>query len=150
MLTGIATAAAISSAEYRAAFFLASGTIATGLVVALGIKHGYVQYSRFDISCQIAAVTGIILWQMFNDPLLAIFSSIIVDAVAGLPTLRHSWLKPFEETWQTFAIGCFAAVVGLLGIRDYNLTNASFAIYLIMANMALFTTILYRRQFVKA
>ena len=145
LLTGIAMAAQISAGEYRAAWFTGGATIATGSVVILGLWHGYVKYTQFDIVCQMLAVVGIILWQIFNDPLIALYMSIAVDLIGLLPTLRHSWQKPYEETWQTFFIGAIAAIFAFIALDTFNQTTLLYPIYILLANISLFTTILYRR-----
>lgn len=146
LLTGIAMAAQISAEEYRAAWFTGGATIATGMVVILGLWHGYVKYTQFDIVCQMLAVIGIILWQIFDDPLIALYMSIGVDFIGLLPTLRHSWQKPYEETWQTFAIGAVAAIFAFFALDSFNQANLSYPIYILLANISLFVTILYRRS----
>lgn len=145
LLTGIAMAAQISAGEYRAAWFTGGATIATGMVVILGLWHGYVKYTEFDVICQMLAVIGIILWQVFDDPLIALYTSVGVDFIAMLPTLRHSWQKPFEETWQTFGIGAVAAMFAFFALESFNQTNLAYPIYILLANLTLFATILYRR-----
>src|ERR1700722_210170 len=119
ILTGVATSAEIGAQAYRAAFFTGAVTIATGLVVILGLRHGYVKYTQFDVICQISAIVGIILWQVFNDPLIAVLASIVIDIIGALPTIRHSWIEPFEETWQAFAIGFVGGLLGVLAVEHY-------------------------------
>ena len=96
MLTGIATAAEIGAGEYVTAIFTGASTIETGLVVLLGLRYGFVKYARFDIVCQLAAIGGIILWQIFNSPEIALLATVAIDFVGALPTLRHGWQKPGE------------------------------------------------------
>lgn len=148
LLSGIVMASQIGEAEYRAAIFSAGLTAATGLVVLLGLWHGYVKYTQFDVICQMIAVTGIILWQLFDDPLIALYVSLAVDFIGLIPTLRHSWLKPFEETWETFAIGSLAPVFGIFGLVTFSALTLSYPIYVLLADLALTFTILYRRNLV--
>src|SRR3954471_4047435 len=68
LLTGIATAAEVAAGEYVAAIFTGSAVLETATIVFLGLRHGYVKYAKFDVICQIAAIAGIILWQLFNSP----------------------------------------------------------------------------------
>lgn len=144
LLTGIATAAEIGAGEYRAAIFTGAAVMATSLVVFFGFKHGYVKYSRFDVICQLSAIVGIILWQLFDSPALAVIASVTIDFIGALPTVRHSWLNPLEETWQTFAISAFGAVLALLALDTYNVTSMSYAVYIIVINVAITCTILLR------
>lgn len=146
LLTGLATAALISANEYRAAFFTGAAGIATALVVILGLRHGYVKYTKFDVMCQLAAVVGLILWQIFNTPLIAVYAALTIDLIGALPTFKHSWQKPFEETWTTFAWSGFAALIALFAFESYSWTNLSYPVYIMLVNILMSATILTARQ----
>ena len=145
LLTGLATAAEIGAHEYRTAIFTAAATLETALIVILGLRHGYVKYTRFDAVCQISAVIGIILWQIFNTPLIAVLASVIIDFIGVLPTYHHAWLKPHEETWQTFALSGVAGLLAIGALTAYNWVSLTFAVYIVLINAVLSATIISRR-----
>lgn len=146
LLTGIATAAEISAHEYVAAIFTGAGTFETALIVLLGLKYGFVKYARFDIVCQLSAIVGIILWQAFDSPAIAVIGSVLIDLLGGLPTFKHAWQKPHEETWQTFALGSIGGVFVILALTRYNWVSLSYAAYLVAVNGLLAAEIVYRRK----
>lgn len=146
LLTGLATAALIAAHEYRAAFFTGAAVIETASVVILGLRHGYVKYTQFDVICQIAAVVGLILWQIFNTPFIAVFAAVTIDLIGALPTFRHSWQKPFEETWTTYAWSGIGALVALFALVSYNWTSLSYPVYIVLVNILITTTILIARK----
>jgi hypothetical protein len=146
MLTGLATAAEIAAGEYTTAIFTGFATLETASVVFLGLRHGFVRYGRFDVFCQLSVVVGIVLWQIFDSPTLGVVAALVIDFIGALPTFRHSWQKPSEETWQTFAISSFASVFGLLALTQYNLVSVSFPLYLLVVNGALAIVIYARRM----
>lgn len=112
----------------------------------MGLRHGYVKYTRFDVVCQIGAVVGLILWQLFDSPLTAIIATVLIDLIATLPTLRHAWFKPYEETWQTYALSGLGAALAVLGLTAYNAISLTSAVYIVLINIVVTSTILYRRQ----
>lgn len=144
LLTGIATAAEIAAHEHVAAIFTGSAVVETASVVVLGIRHGYVKYSMFDIVCQIAAIVGIILWQLFNSPALAVVASVTIDFIGALPTLRHSWIRPGEETWPTYALAALGGGLAIAALTNYNWISLPYAVYIVLINAALVCTIIYR------
>lgn len=85
----------------------------------LGFRKGFVEYTRFDVVCQAAAIAGIILWQLFNSPTIGVLASVTLDFIGALPTLKHSWIKPHEETWPTYAL---SGVGGLWHWRHFRIT----------------------------
>ncbi|MGH7241658.1 MAG: hypothetical protein ACREGB_05165 [Candidatus Saccharimonadales bacterium] len=145
LLTGIATAAEVSAHEYITAIFTGAATFETAIVVLLGLHYGFVKYARFDIVCQLAAIVGIILWQVFDSPAVAVFGAVLIDLIGGLPTLKHAWLKPHEETWQTFALSGVGSVFGVLALHSYNWVSLPYILYLVLANSVLTLVIVLRR-----
>jgi hypothetical protein len=147
LLTLIATAAAFSSGEFVAAIFTGAAALETGLVVVFGLlKHSYVKYSSFDVICQISAIVGIILWQVFDSPEIAVIASVTIDLIGALPTIRHSYQKPDEETWVTYALAALGGVFGLLALETYNLINTPYVFYVVIINTALVAVILLPKR----
>jgi hypothetical protein len=146
LLTGLATAALISAHEYRAAFFTGAAAVETATVVMLGLRRGYVKYTRFDVVCQIAAVVGLILWQIFNTPIIAVYAAVIIDLIGSLPTFKHSWQKSLEETWTTYAWSGIGALVALFALESYNWTSLSYPVYIVVCNALMSVTILAARR----
>lgn len=102
ILTAIASAAAFAAHEPRTAFLTVGATCSTAVIVVLGFKYGTAKFTPLDIFCQIGAIAGLVCWLVFNSPLVGIVVPVCIDFIGALPTLRHSWDKPGEETWQTF------------------------------------------------
>lgn len=146
LLTGIATAAAISAHEYVAAIFTGSAVLETGAVVAFGLRHGYVKYTRFDVLCQVAAVAGIILWQIFNSPAIGVIAAVVIDLIGALPTFRHAWQSPGEETWQTYALCSLGAMFALSALSTYNWVSLPYALYIVLANIGVAAVIILRAK----
>ena len=146
MLTSIVTAAALAAGEPRNALLSLASTICTASVVILGIKFGIAKFSRFDMICQVSAVIGLLLWLLFNSPAIAIIASVTIDFIALLPTLRHSWLQPYEETWQTFLIGTLAPLFTIASLTAYSIESLLFPFYIFFANGSITLCILYRRN----
>jgi hypothetical protein len=146
ILLGIGTAAAFAAHQPRSALLTLGDTICTLLVVLLGIKYGIAKLSTFDAVCQFTAIVGLVLWIVFNSPLIAIIFAISIDFIVALPTFRHSWLHPKEETWQTFGIGVIASALALISLQEYRVSGWIFPVYLLLSNAAIALTIIYRRK----
>jgi hypothetical protein len=146
LLTGIATAAEIAAHEYRTAIFTSAAVVETASVVLLGIKYGYVKYTRFDVVCQIGAIVGIILWQLFDSPTVGVVAAVTIDFIGALPTVRHSWMKPGEETWSTYALAGFGGVFAILALTAYNWASLTYAVYIVLINLALSVILITRAK----
>jgi hypothetical protein len=146
LLAGIAAAAQISVGEYVAAIFTGAVAFSTGTVVLFGLRHGFVKYAQFDVTCQIAAVAGIVLWQLFDSPAIGVIGAVVIDFVGALPTVRHAWQKPGEETWQTFAYAGLGGLFAVLALETYSWITLPYAVYIVLINIVFVGVILKRRS----
>jgi hypothetical protein len=146
ILTLVATAASLAAREPRTALLIGASSICTGAVVVAGLWHGIAKFSWFDGLCQAGAVGGLVLWLVFDSPTIGIIVPVAIDFVAMLPTLRHSWLKPGEETWQTFLIGVIAPVLTILSLAKFSVNSLLYPFYLFVANLLIVVTVVYRRR----
>jgi hypothetical protein len=146
LLTGIATAAEIAAHEYVTAIFTGSAVLETAIIVVLGLRHGYVKYTTFDVVCQVAAIVGIILWQLFNSPTIGVVASVSIDFVGALPTIRHSWLNPGEETWSTYALAGLGGALAIAALSSYTWVSLTYAVYIVLINILLSAIIINRNK----
>ena len=146
ILSGIVTAAAFAAHQPRTAFLTLGDGAATLIVVLLGFRYGFAKFTKFDAICQIAALAGIVLWLVLGSPLTAIVIAIAIDCVGTLPTLRHCWIDPQEETWQTFSIDVFASMLTLFSLAVFTATSLISPIYFLLINGAVVFIVVYRRK----
>ena len=146
ILTGIATIAEVSAHEYRTAIFTGAAVVETAIVVILGLKYGDNKYTKFDVYCQLGAILGLVLWALFDSPALAVIAVVSIDFIGALPTLRHSWMKPGEETWITFALAGLGAVFALFALTAYNWTSLTYAVYIVAINIVMSTILITRAK----
>jgi hypothetical protein len=145
LLTGIASAASFSDGQYASGILLLLSSLETLSVVILGWRFGVREFDLFDAACQAAAVVGLVLWLIFNSPTIAIIATISIDIAASLPTLRHAWRRPFEETAVTFFLGGLAALFTFMAAKNFKITAVAFPIYLVLMNF-LISSVIYSRQ----
>lgn len=145
ILAAVAALGQVGAHEYRSAIFTGLVAVQASLVVVLGLKYGFAKYSTFDWICQGGAMLGLILWWLFNSPTIAIFAAATVDLIGALPTVRHAWLKPSEETASSFALSALAALLSLLALTDYNFNSMVYALYLLVID-SLIAGIVYAKQ----
>jgi len=142
LLIGIGAAALYASNELNAGLLLTGDFIATFAVVIVGLRYGTAKLDRLDVICLVGAVVGLTLWLVFNSPSIAVVATIVIDFVGTIPTVRHSYHHPEEETWITFALGVVATIFTLLSLKDYSASAWVYPAYLLFSNGLLFVTIL--------
>jgi hypothetical protein len=129
LLSGIATAAELSAHEYVAAAYTAAAGFQTLLVILFSLGRGYAKYEAFDVVCQVAALVGVVLWQIFNSPAVGVVATVTVDLIGSLPTIRHAWLRPHEETWSSYALASLGGIFAVAALSTYNWVSLPYALY---------------------
>ena len=76
---------------------------------------------------------------------MAILLAAIADLLATVPTILKAWKHPETETFFTYFVGIFAAIIIFPAIPIWNIENAAFQIYLLLANTTLFLIVLRGR-----
>ncbi len=95
------------------------------VVVALAIRYGKPGWTKLDAFCLVGAVVGIVLWQTFSNPVLAILTSQCVVFIGSIPTFVSAWHDPSKEdrtAWTIFWLSCVAAVIA---IHSWTLQDAA-------------------------
>lgn len=82
-------------------------------------SHAVWKIGPFDIVCGGIALAGLIFWAFVHEPTIALVSFVCADQVAGLPTVRKSWLAPSTETARVFVMGCINCVITLLTLKAF-------------------------------
>ncbi len=149
LLTGIACAASFADRQYATGILLVFATLETLLIVILGLRHGDRHIERFDIVCQIAAFIGMVLWLVFNSPALAVIAAVTIDLIGALPTFKHAWQKPSEETAITFVMAGLGGLCTLLVVDSWKITAIMYPIYLVVVNAAQTAVIVGRSKYAK-
>lgn len=142
VLTGIACAAAFVDGQVPTGVLLLIATIGTALIAILGLKYGDHHFEKLDWWCLAGAGVGLLLWWIFNSPEVAVIAAVTIDLIGAIPTFKHSWLKPHEETWITFALSGLGAGITLAISGEWAITATAYPLYLVVANFALAACIL--------
>jgi hypothetical protein len=146
ILTSIATIAELADHQYITAIFTTSAVIATFLIVILGLKYGYAKYTQFDAICQVGSLLGFVLWWLLNSPAAAVIAVVCIDFIGALPTIRHAYIAPYEETWTTFALAGLGGALAILALSQYSWTSLTYAVYIVVINIIFSGLILIRMK----
>jgi hypothetical protein len=142
VLTGIACAASFADGQIPAAILMLAATVETALVVVLGLKHGDRKFEKLDIYCLAGAMLGLVLWLVFNSPSIAVIAVVTIDLLGAIPTIKHSWDKPHEETWIAYALSGLGGGITLLLADRWQATAVVYPLYILLINFVLVAIIL--------
>lgn len=111
-------------------------------LAAFVVKQGYWKLSKFDYACGALSIVALGAWLLADSPVLAILLAAVADLFATLPTIFKAWKFPETETLYTYFVGLFTATIVIPAIPVWNIENAAFQVYLLIANTALFIIVL--------
>ena len=108
------------------------------LIVAASFlnRKAYWKSEPRDYYLMAAAIVGIILWAVTDNPILALLFALLADLLAGIPTLIKSYRHPRSESWIAYAISTFGFGISLLSVHTFDLENAAFVTYVFAFNGA--------------
>jgi hypothetical protein len=106
------------------------------LIVAASFfnKNAYWKSEPRDYFLMVAAIVGMILWAITDDPNLAILFSLVADMLAAVPTLIKSYRHPQSESWIAYAISTLGFGIGFLSVQTYDFQNTAFVAYVFILN----------------
>jgi hypothetical protein len=77
-------------------------------------------------------IVGLILWQTFGMPILALICSILADFSFGLPTMIKTLKNPRTETYFIWLTASIADFFSLLSAKSFTFSELAFSTYLFM------------------
>jgi len=89
-------------------------------------------------------ILGVILWQTFNAPLLAIILSVLADLFFAIPTLIKIYKNPKSESAISWIPYCVAGIFGLLSLGAFSLTEVLYPFYIFTLNFMVLIMILFK------
>lgn len=95
---------------------IAAVTLGTSIVAILALRYGTPGWTKLDLICLGGAVVGVVVWQWFGNPTLAIVTSLSVIFIGSVPTFVSTWHDPSKEdklAWTIYWFSCIAAVAAI-------------------------------------
>lgn len=123
-------------------WFIVGELIGCSIIFLLSLWRGVGGFVRRDIVCTAIAVAGVIVWQLTDQPGVAILAVIIADMAGVYPTLVKSLNDPWSERAITFVTSAVAAALGILAVAEWDAALLGYPVYLFLANVVIAMVIL--------
>ena len=107
-------------------------------------KNSAWKISLLDIVCALLCLIGLFFWMVTKVGNFAIIFSILADAFAGIPTIIKSYRYPDSEDYKIFMLGMLSAIITLLTVKQWNLANYGFPVYIFSINLLLVMLIRFK------
>jgi hypothetical protein len=100
-------------------------------------RFSYWRLTRFDMSCGALAVLALILWLALDNPVLALWVSIVADLISGIPTIRKAWSDPLSERSFPFIFASCNGAITVLSVQNWEIMHYLFPLYLMCLGLTL-------------
>ena len=137
LLGAVATVAAFVEREYASATLTAAATLETGAIAVVGWRCGNRAFERLDAVCLAGVVLGLLLWIRYDSPFVGLSAALAIDLLAAVPTVRHAWCRPREETTLAYVLCAIAAACSLAAMSRPTLMGSLYPLYLLIVNGAI-------------
>ena len=106
------------------------------LVVAASFfnRNAYWKTEPRDYGLMAAAVLGLLLWALTDEPNLALLFSLLADGLASVPTLLKAYRHPHSESWVAYAVSAVGFGLSLLSVQVHTFESTTFVAYLFLLN----------------
>ncbi len=116
-------------------------------IALLSIKYGEGGLkNKTDLVCLFGAVFSIILWIIFNNPVVALVTGLAVNSFAIVPTIKKSYLRPEgEDFWGWFGTGV-ADSLNMFAIERFSFAILLYPIYMLVSDLIIITILFLRKK----
>ncbi|MEI8175051.1 MAG: hypothetical protein WCG28_03820 [bacterium] len=117
------------------------------LVAILSIKYGEGGLNnKTDIICLFGAFISIILWLVFDNPVVALVTNLAVDSFAVVPTIKKSYLRPEgEDFWAWFGTGV-ADSLNFFAVERMTFAVLVYPIYMLVSDLIVISILFMRKK----
>ncbi|MFA7315507.1 MAG: hypothetical protein WC059_01740 [Candidatus Paceibacterota bacterium] len=116
-------------------------------IAILSIKYGEGGLDdRTDLICIAGAVVSIVLWIIFDSPLIALITNLVVDSFALIPTIKKSFLRPEgEDFWAWFGTGV-ADSLNLFAAEKPSFAILLYPVYMLVSDLIIIFILLLKKK----
>lgn len=118
------------------------------IVASLSLRYGEDGWTQLDKFCIGGAALGLALWGITDNAMIALYLTIIIDAMGGIPTLKKAYERPESEDMLTWAMFFIANVVNMFAINSWSVQILSYPVYVLILSFSM-NVILLRAKFMK-
>lgn len=109
-------------------------------LLLMSFKYGVGGWSRIDKICLVLAILGLIGWQVFGDPLIALIFAIVADFVGFIPAFVKTYKQPDSEGPMFYWIETAAVILNIIVIGMWTV-DLLFPAYILLSNIVMLALI---------
>lgn len=149
VLTAIAFAGQLHDNGGPGAWVTAVTAAISFVIFGLAITKGEKDITRSDKLSLASAGAALAIWFLTSDPLISIIIITVVDFLGFLPTIRKSYMKPYEETLIHYVFAGLKFALAIVALENYTIVTWLYPASLVLANLLFVVMLVIRRKAVE-
>jgi hypothetical protein len=145
MVTGVGTLAQFDLNGGPSAYALAFVSVTCLMIAVLSFFIGERDYTKSDWFALIACFIAVPLWQVTNNPLIALVLIMAIDALTYWPTIRKSFHKPDTEPPISYGFAGMRYFLMLFAVPDPTWQTLMYPFFLMITDWGFAVYIVIRR-----
>jgi chromate transport protein ChrA len=150
LLTGIGFMLQMSAGAGPGAWVTGVTAIICVIITIWSLKVGEKNITRSDWAAFIASLAAIPVWLSADNPVLAMVLITVIDGMAFWPTVRKSWMKPWDEALSEYVVATIKFGIALFALSQVTLVTALYPAALVVMHAAFIVMALWRRRVLSA
>lgn len=116
-------------------------------IAILSIKYGEGGLDdKTDLFCMFGALVSVLLWIIFNNPVIALVTNLAIDSFAIVPTIKKSYLRPEgEDFWAWFGTG-LADSLNMFAVERFTFAVLVYPIYMLTSDLIIIFILLLKKK----
>jgi hypothetical protein len=147
-ITFIGAMAMISAGGKWAVLILFANFLSCIIVVLFSIykKVGIWSTTPYDYLFFGLGIIGIVLWQVFDIPLLALICCVIADLCFGIPTIIKAYKNPKTENSLAWFSSSLSGLLSIFALNSFLISEAIYPVYLFIFDLTILSIVLLRKK----
>lgn len=116
------------------------------IVFLLSLWTGYGGLLKRDVIILLASGATLIVWYFTKQPLLAVYLTVLIDAMAGYLTIIKSYQEPDTETPITWMLSGLAGFFAVLSVGRLDPSLLAYPFYIFLVNSSVVVAIMLGRR----
>jgi len=146
IITSLTTASLFAQHNQVAIWLAAVSALQSVAIFILSLKRGMGGWSKSDIVCLVLALTGIVLWRITKNPVIALYFAVAAYFMGMIPAIIKTYRWPQTEVWTFFILDVFAAIFTLLALKHWTITEYLYPLYIMLINFFMVILIITPRS----
>ena len=126
-----------------------------GMIICLGaalsgLVAGENTITRGDWLSLVFALAATPLWIATKNPLYAVILVTFIDLSGYYPTLRKSWMKPYDESLPAHVLGTSSQFFAIFAVEKMTMVNVFYPAVTFIPHLVLLFILITRRRVIKA